>query len=101
MVTVVYRVVAKKGEEKNFEQIAKICVECAHESKECLYYQFFKSITKPNEFLVYYRFKNKKAQDIHIQNLHKKIGPAKKDRDLPIKFTELLSEEEVILFKLK
>jgi quinol monooxygenase YgiN len=101
MVTVVYKVVTKEGNEEKFKEIALKCQQCAHESEECLYYSFFQSITDPKEFLVYYRFKDKKAQDKHILNLQKKIGPAKGKRDLPNKFLELLSDEEVVLFKLK
>lgn len=101
MVTVVYRVVTKSGNEETFRQVALKCVECAHESKDCLYYNFFQSLTDPKEFIVYYRFTSKEAQDKHIENLHKKIGPARSGRDLPIKFLELLQDEEVVLFKLK
>lgn len=101
MVTVIYRVVAKEGKEEEFKKIALLCTQCAHESKDCLYYTFFRSVTNPQEFLVYYRFKNKKAQDKHIENLHRKIGPAESKRDLPVKFLELLDEEEIVSFKLK
>jgi quinol monooxygenase YgiN len=101
MVSVVYRVVAKNNKEKDFKKIAIKCDECAHESKDCLYYSFFQSITNPNDFIVYYRFTNKKAQDEHIKKLQQKIGPAKDNRDLPAKFLELLQEEELVLFKTK
>lgn len=101
MVTVVYRVLTKKGKEDEFKKIARICTDCAHESQECLYYEFFRSLSNPREFLVYYRFTNRKAQDAHIAHLHEKIGSAESKRDLPDKFLKLLDEEEVILFKLK
>jgi quinol monooxygenase YgiN len=101
MVTVVYRVLTKKGKEDEFKKIARICTKCAHESKDCLYYEFFRSLTNPREFLVYYRFKTRAAQDAHIAHLQEKIGPAESKRDLPDKFLKLLDEEEVILFKLK
>jgi quinol monooxygenase YgiN len=101
MVTVVYRVLIKKGKESEFKKIAIQCVKYAHESSGCLSYAFFRSLTNPREFLVHYRFTNKKAQDKHIENLHKKIGPAEGDRDLPRKFLNLLDDEEVVLFKLK
>ncbi|MCF7815578.1 MAG: antibiotic biosynthesis monooxygenase [Candidatus Pacebacteria bacterium] len=101
MVTVVYRVLAKKGKERQFEKIALKCVECAHESKNCISYAFFKSLTNSREFLVYYKFASKKAQDVHIENLHKKIRPAENKRGLPDKFLSLLDEEEVVLLKLK
>lgn len=96
MVTVVYRVVAKEGKDKEFKQIALKCVECAYESKDCLYYTFFRSLTDPREFMVYYKFTNKEAQDRHIENLGKKIGPARQNRDLPENFLRLLDEEELI-----
>lgn len=101
MVTVVYRMQTKEGKEDEFKKIALKCEECAKESNGCLYYSFFRSLTNPREFLVYYRFTNRKAQDAHIENLQKKIGPAESKRDLPNKFLNLLDEEEVVLFKLK
>ena len=101
MVTVVYRVLTKTGKENEFKKIALLCEKSAHESKDCLYYSFFRSLTNKREFIVYYRFRNRKAQDKHIENLQKKIGPADSKRDLPDKFLNLLDEEEVILFKLK
>lgn len=101
MVTVVYRVQAQKGREREFQKIALTCVECARANKDCLYYSFFKSLTDPKEFIVYNRFKSRKAQDIHIANLQEKIGPAKSKRDLPNNFLKLLDEEEVVLFNLK
>lgn len=99
MVTVVYKVTTKPGLEHKFKDIALQCTRCAHESKDCLYYSFFQSITNPFEFIVYYRFTSKKAQDIHITNLQKKIGPAEDAQDLPVKFLELLEDDEVVLFK--
>ena len=38
MVGVVYRVVTKEGKEEEFKEIALKRVECARESKDCLYY---------------------------------------------------------------
>lgn len=99
MVTVVYRVVTKIGAEEKFKKIAFICEDCAHKSKECLYYAFFQSLKNPREFLVYYRFKSKKGQDRHIDKLREVLGPSPSKRDLPLKFLELLSDEDVILFK--
>lgn len=101
MVTVVYRVLTKTGKESEFKKIALMCVECAHESRDCLHYSFFQSLINPREFIVYYRFTSKKAQDRHIENLQKKIGPAKSKQDLPDKFLDLLDEEEVVLLKLR
>jgi quinol monooxygenase YgiN len=99
MITVVYRVLAKKGMEDEFEKIARTCVVCAHESKDCISYAFFKSLTNRREFIVHYKFRSKKAQDAHIANLHAKIGPAKSKYDLPDKFLNLLDEEELVLLK--
>lgn len=101
MVTVVYRVTTKPGMDEKFKDIALQCTKCAHESEDCLYYSFYQSIVNPNEFIVYYRFTNKRAQDIHIKNLQEKIGPSKGNRDLPIKFLELLQDEEVVVFKIR
>lgn len=101
MITIVYRVVVKKGKEGEFKKIALTCERCAHESKDCVYYSFFRSLTNPREFLVHYKFTSRAAQDRHIENLQKKIGPGKSKRDLPDKFLHLLEEEDVVLFKLK
>jgi len=99
MVTVVYKVVTKKNKQEDFKKVALICQKCAHKSKECLYYNFFQSLTNPQEFLVYYRFKTKKGQDKHIEKLIEALGPSPSNRDLPFKFLNLLSNEEVVLFK--
>lgn len=99
MISVVYRVTAKPGMEDDFRKVALECTKIAHESKDCLYYSFFQSLTNPQDFIVYYRFTTKKAQDIHIKHLQERIGPAEGDRDLPIKFLELLQDEEVVLLK--
>jgi len=97
----VYRVVAKEGEENALRSIVRECVSYAHESKDCLYYTFFESLTKPGEFIVYYRFTNKAAQDVHIKHLQEKIGPAKEEGDLPIKFLNLVATEEIVFFENK
>lgn len=99
MLSVVYRVVTQIHKEEEFEEIARLCSKCAHEDKDCLYYSFYKSLTNPKEFIVYYKFTDKNAQDRHILNLHQKIGPPRKGRDLPERFLELLEDEELILFK--
>ncbi len=99
MVTVVYKVVIKTGSEEEFRKVALKCEECAHMSEECLYYSFFRSLDNPREFLVYYRFKTKSGQDKHIEKLREVLGPSPSKRDLPHKFLDLLSAEEVILFK--
>ena len=102
MITVVSKVLTKVGAHaKEFETIARKCVTCAHESKDCISYSFFKSLTNPREFIVHYKFKSKRAQNEHIENLQKKIGPAKNKRDLPDKFLDLLDEEEVVLLRLE
>ena len=99
MITVVYRIVAKEGKREELIQIIHQFTKCAHKSVDCHYYTFFQSLENNKEFLVYYRFANKIAQDDHIKNLHKKIGPAPTGRDLPEKFLNLIDQEELILFK--
>lgn len=97
----VYRVEIKKGEEENFKKIALKCVQSARKSKDCLKYSFFQSIDNPQEFIVHYRFKSLAAQNRHIANLQKILGPSPNNqaRDLPKKFVDLLSDEEIVLFK--
>lgn len=99
MITVVYRVVAKEGQSQNLESVISEFVKCAHESTDCVYYTFFRSISNPLEYLVYYRFTSKLAQDEHIKNLHTKVGPPRIERDLPEKFLDLLDQEELVLFE--
>jgi len=99
MLSVVYRVVIKTDKIEEFEKIALLCTKCAHEDEDCLYYSFFRSLTNPQDFIVYYRFTDKEAQDRHIKNLHLKIGPPRTSRDLSEKFLELLADEELVLFK--
>lgn len=99
MITVVYRMVTYVGKEKVFEEVAKKCIESARSSKGCIKYSFFRSLTNPCEFLVHYQFTTKKDQDVHIENLKKLLGPSPTGRDLPLKFIELLKEEDVVLFK--
>lgn len=98
MVTVVYRVVTKKGKEEEFKKIALQCVSCARKSKECIRYTFFQALDNPREYLVYYRFTSLEGQTNHIENLRKILGPSPSGRDLPKKFIELLEEEDVVLF---
>lgn len=99
MITVVYRVVAKEGQSQNLENIISDFEQCAHESPDCIYYTFFKSISNSLEYLVYYRFATKLAQDEHIKNLQTKVGPPRIGRDLPEKFLDLLDQEELVLFE--
>ena len=101
MVTVVYRVIVKKGKENNFKEIAFVCTKSARKSNNCLKYTFFQAIDNPREFLVHYKFKNIDDQKIHIENLRKLLGSSPKGRDLPAKFIDLLEAEEVVLFDQK
>ncbi len=101
MVTVIYKVLTKQNKEKQFEEVAIKCEEIARSSKDCIYYSFFRSLSNPREFVVYYRFSSKEAQDKHTEKLQKALGPAPDKRDLPIIFLELVESEEVILFDVK
>lgn len=99
MLTMVYRVVVKAGCEELFQDVALKCTECAHESADCLYYTFYASLANPREFLVYYRFTDKAAQDRHIEHLQHKIGPASGKGELPDAFLDLIEEEEIVFFQ--
>ena len=101
MVTVVYKVLIKEGKEEQFKEIALKCEECAHSSKDCIYYTFYRSLNNPRDFIVSYRFTSKEAQDNHIEKLQEVIGPAPNKRDLPSKFLELVESEDVVLFDVK
>ena len=78
------------GKEHEFEKMIQEFTDCAHESSECLIYSFFKSFSEPGGYIVFYKFTSKKAQDEHIANLAKKIGPAKSKGELLEKFFELI-----------
>jgi len=99
MVTVVYRIVAKKGKEKQLKKIAFEFVNIARKSKDCIRYSFFQSLTNSKELIVHYVFTNLKAQNKHIEKLHEAFGPTPLKRDLPKKFLSLIKEEELVLFR--
>lgn len=98
MLTMIYRVVAKPGKSEEFRKVALECEKVAHSSPDCLSYTFYESLNNPHEFIVYYKFTNKEAQDRHILKLQSVLGPAKNGRDLPTKFTDLLASEEIVYF---
>ena len=98
MVTVVYRMTTKPGREQEFIELVKQFRESALQTTGCITYTFYQSLTDTNSFIVYYRFASKEDQDQHVSNLIRKFGRAAAGSNLPLKFTELLAEDEVILF---
>jgi len=101
MVTVVYKVQVKEGREEEFRGVALACERVAHESRGCIYYSFFRSLTNSREFVVFYRFSSKRAQDSHIKHLQEVLGSADKGRDLPRKFMDLVENEDLVLFNVE
>ncbi len=89
MVTVIYKVLTKQNKEKQFEEVAIKCEEIARSSKDCIYYSFFRSLSNPREFVVYYRFSSKEAQDKHTEKLQKALGPAPDKRHAEVEEDEV------------
>lgn len=62
--------------EKKVEQFIKLAKTMVEKSKQevgCLAYRFLNEIDKPNEFIVYEKYTNQKAVELHNSSEHIKV----------------------------
>ena len=62
--------------EKKVEQFIKFASSMVEKSKQevgCITYKLFKEINKPNEFIIYEKYVNKKAVELHNSSEHLKV----------------------------
>ena len=62
----------KENSIESFLKLAAILVEKSNNESGCLSYRLLKEVNKPNEFIVYEKYVNQQAVEIHNSSAHLK-----------------------------
>ena len=100
MITIVYRMIVKKGQEAAFKELAEsVLIPQAQNNKDCLVFSFHQSLTNSCEFLLYERYVDKIAHTQHQQKLVLLLGPSTSDSGLPDAVTAYFERTEDVLYQ--
>ena len=100
MITIVFRMVIKKGKEEEFKNLTKELTKSAYkDSERCVQYMFHQSVDDPKEFILYEKWRDQKALDAHINRLITLLGPREKNSILPAKLNDYFEKTEDLLYK--
>lgn len=98
MIKIVYRVVIKRGREKEFKILAeKVLVPHASQLTGCVLFTFFDNHINPCEFIFYEIWKNEEAVNNYYKELILLLGKNSPGKIFPDKFNDFIEEEENIL----
>lgn len=98
MLKIVYRIVIKHGEEKEFKTLAeKILVPHAFSLTGCVLFTLFENHANNREFIFYEIWKNEEAVNNYYIELIKLLGKNSPGKIFPDKLNDFIEEEEDIL----
>lgn len=98
MIKIVYRVLAKEGEQSNFTKLAEtVLVPEAKKIKGCILISFFQNTSNSREFLFYEQWDNKNSVQTYKQRLIKKLGKARPGEEFPEAMNKMIEEGEDLI----
>jgi quinol monooxygenase YgiN len=69
---VIAQLSVKENSMESFLKVAAILVEKSNNESGCLIYRLLKDVNKPNTFIVYEKYANQQAVEIHNSSAHLK-----------------------------
>lgn len=70
MITIAFKMTIKQDRSEEFKKYIPQMTESAHASG-CLLYEFYTSMDRENDFLLYEKWTDQKTLDVHLKNLHR------------------------------
>jgi len=100
MITIIFRIIIKKGTEEEFKNVIKdLTISAYTEPERCIQYAFHQNVHNPREFILYEQWDDQKTLNAHLRRLEVLFGPKAKNSSLPTKLNDYFESTEDLLYK--
>ena len=99
MITILFHVIVKDGNEQDFHDLATRLTEVTRaEDDGCMAFVYHRRKDSPKEYVLYEQWRDREALDAHIAHLQALLGPPTPGGRLPVALLDLCETTQPIFY---